>query len=143
VNTHLAPSNVGSGAMNAEDSSIPGFLPEDRKVSILDDISSVPITEAHTIGCGLNNVARTFVDSVLSLCRKSEISCGDSVFIEEVFLGLVKECGFVEAKCWAEALHIPHDHAAALLSALLLGPRRQCESFVTGPIRPKAAVGHR
>jgi hypothetical protein len=40
------------------------------------------------------------------------------------FIGLIRECGFVEAKFWAESLGIPHEHSAQLLSLLLSGPRR-------------------
>lgn len=72
----------------------------------------------------LMNSATTFVDSVLSLCMKSATSCSDNGFMEFGFIGLIKECGFVEAKCWAESLGIPHEHSARLLSLLMFGPRR-------------------
>jgi hypothetical protein len=84
----------------------------------------------------LKKVARTFVDSVLNLCSKSLTSCGGNPAMEHPFLLLVKDCGFIEAKCWAEGLHIPHVHSSAMLSRLMLGPRRELASFSNGTFRP-------
>ena len=88
-------------------------------------ISNFPTTEADIPLSTLKKSVITFVDSVLSLCMKSATSCSESGFMESAFIGLVKECGFAEAKCWAESLGIPHEHSARLLSALMLGSHRE------------------
>ena len=140
ANSHGTLSRNGMNAVSPDDSSIPG-LPAvaERKVIAPDaTISIVPMTEM-TI-CELKKTANTFVDSVLNLCRRSLTSCGGNPVIEEPFLLFVRECGFVEAKCWAEAIHIPHTHSGALLSALMLGPRRRSPSFVAQTIKSTSAV---
>jgi hypothetical protein len=69
--------------------------------------------------------ANTFLDSVLNLCRKSLISCGDSddglIGGELMFIDLVKLLGLIQAKHWADALHIPNQKSYALLAHVLYG----------------------
>jgi hypothetical protein len=64
------------------------------------------------------------LDSVLSLCRKSLSSCGDScdgLSGEFIFLELVQLLGLIQAKHWADALGIPNQKSYALLAHILYG----------------------
>jgi hypothetical protein len=68
------------------------------------------------------NTACTFIDSVISLCRRSLTS--DRLTSvpspgEDMFLLLVRLCGVREAKFWAETMGFEHQQSYALLSCLL------------------------
>jgi len=70
------------------------------------------------------NIACTFVDSVISLCKRSLASCremSEPVPCEDIFLLLVGMCGVVEAKYWAETMGFEHERSYALLSRFLCG----------------------
>jgi hypothetical protein len=70
------------------------------------------------------NAACTFVDSVMSLCKRSTATSGvtdEPVPCEDIFLLLVQWCGIAEAKYWAEILRIEHRRSYSLLSVLLSG----------------------
>ena len=101
-------------------------------------ISSFPASEAETPRLTSENVNTTFLDSVLSLCRKSLTSSGDNAgFAEFIFLDLVKICGVLEAKWWADALGIPHEQSYSLISTILYGVMpRVPQSSKRGPSIP-------
>lgn len=87
-------------------------------------IPAVPHTEYVILEVA--NSATTFLDSVLSLCSKSLISCGESdsgLGGELMFLDLVKLLGLIQAKYWADALHVPNQKSYALLAHILYGSR--------------------
>ena len=69
------------------------------------------------------NTACTFIDSVMSLLRRSAASFAEmsEPVPEDMFLLLVRTCGFREAIYWAKALGLAHSHSCALLSLLLSG----------------------
>lgn len=98
--------------------------PSDHTVISSPNSSNLPTTEQVTPVRAFVNITDTFVDSVLSLCMKSATSCSDSAFMEFAFIRLVGQCGFVEAKQWAESLGLPYEQSAHLLSLLMFGPRR-------------------
>ncbi len=75
--------------------------------------------------------ACTFVDSVMNLCSMSAASCreiSEPVPDEDMFLLLVRLCGLIEAKYWAETLGFEYRRSYALLSNLLCG-----NQFVNAP----------
>jgi hypothetical protein len=68
--------------------------------------------------------ARTFIDSVISLCSRSLASSGDigePVPGEDIFLFLVSIYGVQAAQAWSKALAIPHEKSYSLLSRLWYG----------------------
>jgi hypothetical protein len=68
--------------------------------------------------------ACTFLDSVISLCRRSIATSevmGDPVPCEDMFLLLVSWCGISEAKYWSETMGFEHERSYSLLSALMHG----------------------
>lgn len=82
-----------------------------------------PVTEAVTPAPD-TNIAWTFVDSVIHLCRRSLASCAvmsAPVPSEEMFLLLVGASGIREAKYWADKMGFPHAHCYRLLSQLAEG----------------------
>jgi len=77
----------------------------------------------------LVNMSCTFVDSVLSLCKRT-IDSGTVKSStlpscdEAMFLLLVKRCGLEEARAWAELMGLAYEHSHALLRCLIYGPLR-------------------
>ena len=87
-----------------------------------------PRTEQVTAHPSHANNACNFVDSVIHLCNKSTASCGEigtPVGGEDMFLLLIRTCGVIEAKYWADALGLPNEKSYSLLSTLLYGPGRK------------------
>jgi hypothetical protein len=90
-------------------------------------IFTLPKTVARTCDT-LPEFATTFVNSVISLCNKSIVSCRDisePVPDESMFLFLVPLCGIREAKFWAQKMRFNYKKSYALLSTLLYGLRDQ------------------
>jgi hypothetical protein len=86
----------------------------------------VPQTCDRTLEVAVTTAA-TFVNSVASLCSKSDASCGvmsEPFPREDIFLYLVSLCGVVEAKHWADVMGFAHDRSYALLSRLMYGPNQ-------------------
>jgi hypothetical protein len=84
----------------------------------------------------LRKMARTFFDSVINLLRRTLLSSGDAESMREgVFLELLRCYGFVQAKCLAEGLHLPHDRSAQMLSALFFGLEAKYISFLNDGVK--------
>jgi len=127
ANSHGTLSSAGSevtkpGVSTNPDGSIEGGVPS-RCTVIVPPAStcSLPGKVNDTPIAVLKNSTSTFRDSVLSLCMKSVTSCGDNGCLEFIFIGLVKKCGLIQAKAWADALHIPHERSYRFLYTLLYG----------------------
>jgi hypothetical protein len=75
----------------------------------------------------LSSIARTFADSAISLLRRSVASSGCTN--EGMFLMLVMSQGFIQAKCIAEGLGLPHERSARVLWRLFFGPKSEYGCF--------------
>src|ERR1019366_5654218 len=82
----------------------------------------------NAIPLGPRNIACSFLDSSISLVSRSLASCAemsDAVPDKGMFLLLVRLCGVIEAKYWADALGLPGARSYGLIEPLLDGPRKQ------------------
>jgi hypothetical protein len=55
----------------------------------------------------------------------SSLEISVAVPSEDIFLLLVRTCGVIEAKYWADALGLPNAHSYGLIEPLLYGPGKQ------------------
>lgn len=93
---------------------------------VVDAAPRIPVTPAASPS-GPRKMACSFVDSVISFLSRSSASCGeigDPVPEEFIFLQLVRLCGVIEAKYWADRLGLPSAHSYGLIEQLLYGPRK-------------------